>query len=176
MPSSSPALDASVTIPVEKLNELTAISLGVTPVTQTIQEKVGAVHTAAQPLVSSESQAETLDYKTLALEHAELIKQGKTSLEIATWMGDKLNIASWNSGAFYGERKVLSTPTEEEMTRLKAFTQALGISWTKANGGSDNHSQFLLLDGYIQNALFGQTNMTQVNERLDTFHTDWQNM
>lgn len=32
------------------------------------------------------------------------------------------------------------------------------------------------MDGYVQNALFGQTNMTQVNERLDTFHTDWQEM
>lgn len=175
MSSPSPVPAASVTIPVEQLNELQAIILGVTPVTQTIQEKVGAVH-SAQPPVSTESQKEKLDYKTLALEHAELIKQGKTSLEIATWMGEKLNIASWNSGAFYGERKVLSTPIEEEMTRLKAFTQALGVSWTKANGGSDNHSQFLLLDGYIQNALFGQENMTQVNARLDTFHADWQNM
>lgn len=133
MPSSSPAPAASVTIPVEKLNELTAISLGVTPVTQTIQEKVGAVH-IAQPPVSSESQTETLDYKSLTTEHAELIKQGKTPLEIATWMGEKLNIASWKAGTFYGERKVLSTPTEEEMIRLKAFTQALGVSWSKANG------------------------------------------
>lgn len=133
MSSSSPAPAASVTIPVEQLNELTAISLGVTPVTQTIQEKVGAVHTAQHP-VSPESQTETLDYKALAFEHAELIKQGKTSLEIATWMGEKLNIASWKAGAFYGERKVLSTPAEEEMIRLKAFTQALGTSWTKANG------------------------------------------
>ncbi len=62
------------------------------------------------------------------------------------------------------------------MTRLQKFTQMLGISWSKANGGSDNHADFLLLDGYVQNALFGQANMTQVNARLDTFHTDWQKM
>lgn len=46
----------------------------------------------------------------MALEHAELIKQGKTSLEIAGWLGNKLDIASWKAGAFHGERKVLSTP------------------------------------------------------------------
>lgn len=62
------------------------------------------------------------------------------------------------------------------MTRLQKFTQTLGISWSKANGGSDNHTDFLLLDGYVQNALFGQTNMQEVNARLDTFHTDWQRM
>ena len=32
------------------------------------------------------------------------------------------------------------------------------------------------MDGYIQNALFGQANMAQVDARLDTFHTDWQAM
>ena len=116
------------------------------------------------------------EYTGLATEHAELLKQGKTSLEIAGWLGEKLNIASWKAGQFHGERKVLSTPTEEEMARLQELTQALGISWTKANGWSDNHSQFFLMDGYVQNALFGQANMQEVNERLYTFHTDWQAM
>ena len=32
------------------------------------------------------------------------------------------------------------------------------------------------MDGYVQNALFGQANMAQVDARLDTFHTDWQAM
>ncbi len=115
------------------------------------------------------------EYTALATEHAEFIKT-HNSLGIAVWLWEKLGIESWKAGAFHGERKVLSTPTGEEMARLQEFTKALGKSWTPANGWSDNHSQFLLLDGYVQNALFGEANMTQVNARLDTFHTDWQKM
>jgi hypothetical protein len=116
------------------------------------------------------------EYVGLATEHAELILSGKTSLEIAGWLWEKLGITSWKAWAFHGERKVLSTPTAGEMVRLQEFTKALGKSWTKANGWSDNYPQFLLLDGYIQNALFGEANMTQVNARFNTFHTNWQKM
>ena len=73
------------------------------------------------------------EYVGIAAEHAELIKGGKTSLEIAGWLGEKLGIESWRSGAFLGERKVLTTPTPAEMARLQQFTQALGKSWTPAN-------------------------------------------
>lgn len=124
----------------------------------------------------AETTTETINYEALKTEHAELISSGKTSIEIASWLGEKLGIESWKSGAFLGERKVLTTPTPAEMVRLQQFTQALGISWSKANGWSDNHSQFLLMDGYVQNALFGQANMREVDARLDTFHADWQRM
>ncbi len=62
------------------------------------------------------------------------------------------------------------------MTRLQKFTQALGISWSKANGGSDNHPDFLLLDGYVQNSLFGGVNMQQAKARLNKIHADWKNL
>ncbi len=118
-----------------------------------------------------------IDYKLLANEHAELIKEGKTSVEIAQWIGDKLNIPSWESWEFYGERKVLSSPkTSEETARLSKFVEALGVSWTKANQPSENHPQYLLLDGYVQNALFGQENMKKIDTILETFYSGWKNM
>lgn len=120
---------------------------------------------------------EKIDYKQLANEHSELLTQGKTSVEIAHWIGNKLNIPSWEAGEFYGERKVLSSPkTPEETARLSKFVEALGVSWTKANQSSANHPQYLLLDGNVQNALFGQTNMAQVDARLYTFYFHWQKM
>ncbi len=124
-----------------------------------------------------EAKIEKINYPQLATEHAELISQGKTSVEIAQWIGDKLNIPSWKNGEFLWERKVLTSPqTPEETQRLQKFVEALGVSWTKANQPSRNHREYLLLDGYVQNALFGQSNMKQVDARLDTFHTDWQKM
>ncbi len=87
-----------------------------------------------------------------------------------------MNIASWKARAFYGERKVLPAPTSEEMIRLQKFTKALGARWSNANGASDNHPDFLLLDGYVQNALFGQKNMLRANDSLDIFNAEWNNV
>lgn len=61
------------------------------------------------------------------------------------------------------------------MARLQKFVEELGITWSKANGPSDNHPMYLLLDGYVQNALFGN-NMKQVDEGLNTFDRDWEAM
>lgn len=59
------------------------------------------------------------------------------------------------------------------MDRLQSFVEAIGISWSKANGSSNIHGLYLLLDGYVQNALFGRENMKQVDEGLRTFDRDW---
>lgn len=50
----------------------------------------GVFHTANTPKPTS-------DYTLLANEHAELIRQGKNSLEIAILLGDRLNITSWRT-------------------------------------------------------------------------------
>ncbi|MBP7806204.1 hypothetical protein KA057_00830 [Candidatus Gracilibacteria bacterium] len=168
MPTSSGTPD-SIVLSGEQLSQLEAQYPGLGETIRGFKQKTSDVQAPAT------TTGPVNEYAGIATEHAEFIKT-HNSLEIAGWLGDKLNIASWKAGAFHGERKVLSTPTGEEMARLQEFTKALGKSWTGANGGSDNHSQFLLLDGYVQNALFGEANMTQVNERLDTFHTDWQKM
>lgn len=118
-----------------------------------------------------------IDYNQLATKHAELIAKGRTSIEIAEWIGDKLNIASWKAGEFYGERKVLSSPkTPAETERLQKFVEALKVPFSKANQSSQNHSQYLLLDGYVQNALFGKANMEKVDETLKTFDVYWKGM
>ncbi len=113
-------------------------------------EITGVKKTVAQitaPDATTKETTKTINYKQLAAEHAELIKQGKTSVEIAEWIGDKLNIPSWKAGEFYGERKVLSSPkTPEETDRLQKFVEAIGASFNKANQPSQNHSQYLLLD------------------------------
>jgi len=63
------------------------------------------------------------------------------------------------------------------MTRLKAFTQTLGVEWRKTNIGSHNHPEFLLLDGYnVSSTLFGRANMQKVNAQLDVFVADWGKM
>lgn len=146
--------------------------------TDPASETTQAFHIRALAVLDANKQKKSEpvnEYVGIAAEHADFIKT-HNSLEIAGWLGEKLGIESWKSGAFLGERKVLTTPTPEEMARLQQFTQALGKSWTPANGWSDNHSQFFLMDGYIQNTLFGQANMAQVDARLNTFHTDWQAM
>jgi hypothetical protein len=128
-------------------------------------------------IITSLSPTETINYTVLAREHAELISQGKTSLEIATWLWEKLNIASWKAWRFHGERKVLSTPTGEEMDRLREFTKKAHIRpWIQENGWSVNYPEYLHLDGYTQNTLFGQANMKKVNARLVEIATDWESM
>lgn len=52
-------------------------------------------------IVGSHEVAKQIDYQQLAQEHAELILQGKTSVEIARWIGDKLAIPSWKAGKFF---------------------------------------------------------------------------
>lgn len=171
MPKPSTESESIILSP-DELSQLEAQYPGLWATIQDVKQKTAKAQWPQTPKTQTEPVNE---YAGIATEHAEFIKT-HNSLEIAGWLWDKLNIASWKAGAFHGERKVLSTPTGEEMARLQEFTKALGKSWTGANGWSDNHSQFLLLDGYVQNALFGEANMTQVNERLDTFHTDWQKM
>lgn len=148
--------------------------------TDTTPLRLEVQSTVAEKLSHTEISQETtkeINYQKLATEHAEIIAQGKTSLEIAQWIGDKLNIPSWKAGEFYWERKVLSSPkTAEESARLQKFVEALGKTWTKANQPSEHHPQYLLLDGYVQNALFGLVNMAQVDTRLNRFHIYWQRM
>lgn len=38
-----------------------------------------------------------IDYEALKTQHAELITQGKNSVDIAQWIGHKLNISSWRA-------------------------------------------------------------------------------
>lgn len=72
---------------------------------------------------------------------------------------------------------MLSSPdTLEETQRLQKFVEALGVSWTKANQPSKTHSQYILLDGYIQNALFGANNMNDIDARIGSFYTFWKSM
>ena len=101
------------------------------------------------------------DYVALAREHTEMLKNGKTSEEIALWTGDKLDIAAWKEGKFYGKRGALPTPeTAEEMARFQKFIEALGVTYAHdkgieyahANGPAKGEPQYFLLDGFIQNA------------------------
>lgn len=136
-----------------------------------------AIALAISDTSSDETFNEVIDYQKLAQEHAELIAQGKTSVVIARWIGDKLNIPSWKASEFYWERKVLSSPKKsEEMERLKKFVEVLGISWSKVNLPSENHPQYLLLDSYTQNALFGSWNMIKIDKKLREFNNDWERM
>lgn len=72
---------------------------------------------------------------------------------------------------------MLSSPeTPEEIQRLQKFVEALGVSWTKANQPSKTHSQYLLLDGYVQNALFGVSNMNQIDTSIGMVYSLWNTM
>lgn len=61
------------------------------------------------------------EYPTLATEHSKLISQGKTSLEIATWLAEKLHFI-W--GDHHGEFQTCSTP-QGDITHLKKFLSTL---------------------------------------------------
>lgn len=68
----------------------------------------------------------------------------------------------------------MPTPTETEIPRLREYLKALGIDWSLANGGSDNHPQFFLMDGQIPQALVGAENMKKTKALLAKMHADWQ--
>lgn len=118
------------------------------------------------------------EYVVLIEEHTELIRQKRTSLEIARWLGEKLNIESWKAGTFHGEYRGLCTPTPEEMMRLNAFSSVRNVpaSAIVNNGGSDNHPQFFLINGYSPTALFGPENVKKMDERIDQIDRDWNAM
>lgn len=118
----------------------------------------------------------TQEYADLATEHAELISSGKTSVEIATWLGEGLSIVSWSEWKFHGERKTLPTPTEDELVRLRKFTRTLGVNWKETDGGSKNIPTYFLLAGNVQNALFGQKNMEKTHEKNILFDYEWQEL
>lgn len=118
----------------------------------------------------------TKEYADLTTEHAELISSGKTSTEIAIWLWEKLNIASWKEWKFHGERKALPTPTEDELVRLRKFTEAMGIPWKETDGGSKNIPTYFLLAGNVQNALLGQKNMAKAHERNIEFDYEWRTL
>ncbi len=114
------------------------------------------------------------EFAQLMAEHAEMIEDGKSSRDIIGFLWDKLSIDSWREKKFLGDFEFLPTPTESEMPRLQKYLSALGIQWSRANGRSDNHPEFFLVDGYIPEALVGPANIKKANDLLDTFHRDWQ--
>lgn len=84
-----------------------------------------------------------------------MIREGKTSEQIARWTGEVLNIGAWKEGRFHGKRGALSTPdTSEERQRFQRFIQALGVTfdtskgieYDNANGSSIYQPQYFLLD------------------------------
>lgn len=70
-----------------------------------------------------------------------MLKEGKTSEEIAHWTGEKLHITAWREGKFYGKRRVLSTPeTPEERERFQKFIVALGVKYAHEKGIKYSHA------------------------------------
>lgn len=113
-------------------------------------------------------------YTQLIAEHTEMIESGKTSRQIISHIWKKLNIEKWGREEFLGECEFLPTPTESEIPRLQEYLSALGVEWSLANGGSDNHPEFFLIDAQSTHALVGVENMKKANALLYKFHEDWQ--
>lgn len=114
------------------------------------------------------------NYAQIGGENAEMIAEGNTSHDIVTHLGKELGIESWANEQFLGELQILPTPVDAEIPRLKEYLSALGIEWSPANGGSDNHPQFFLHDPYVSEALVGSSNMEKANALLEQFHNSWQ--
>lgn len=119
-------------------------------------------------------------YTELLVELTHLISQGKTSLEIAIWLWEKLNIAGWKNREFHGERNVLSVPIGTEAVRLKRFVQEKGILWTRQNTWRTDmkvkkyyYSAPFSVDPHISEFLFGTENMLITNKSLEKFDRDW---
>lgn len=113
-------------------------------------------------------------YTQLMAEVAEMIWEGKTSREIITHLWKSLNIEKWGKEEFLGECEFVPTPTETEIPRLREYLKTLGIEWSLANGGSDNHPEFFLMDGQIPQALVGAENMKKTKALLAKIHDEWQ--
>ncbi len=153
-----------------------------TPYEQPESSEVSSVHLSiSKPDTVAESARtdalaalDSNKYNQLMAEVAEMIWEGKTSREIITHLWKSLNIEKWAKEEFLGECEFVPTPTETEIPRLREYLSALGIEWSLANGGSDNHPEFFLMDGYIPEALVGPANIKKANDLLDTFHRDWQ--
>ncbi len=153
-----------------------------TPYEQPESSEVSSVHLSiSKPDTVAESARtdalaalDSNKYNQLMAEVAEMIWEGKTSREIITHLWKSLNIEKWAKEEFLGECEFVPTPTETEIPRLREYLSALGIEWSLANGGSDNHPEFFLMDGQIPQALVGAENMKKTKALLAKMHVDWQ--
>ncbi len=84
MPSPSPQPIELVTITKEQLAQLKKQYPGLSETMMQFQQQASDAQTATPE--KTETATETINYETLKTEHAELLKQGKTSLEIAGWL------------------------------------------------------------------------------------------
>lgn len=121
-----------------------------------------------QILTTPSQIADIVNYTQLATEHANFIKEGKTSLEIFTFMNEEMNFTEgrmpqWRLQAF-------PKMEGEWLARFHLFARALheqkGTSYNQSANTPHTKEPALdqaKIDGYTQNLLFWENNMKKIN-------------